>query len=313
MTAARWYAVLAASSAAFIAYGSFVPFHFQHRPLDEAWDTFAWVMQTRWRIESRSDLLANVLLGVPLGFGLLGAWRVDRPGRGQAVRTGLALWPGCVALAAAVEFAQLYIPGRYSSATDVIAQGVGAAVGMAAWVLAGQRLTDSARRVCADPRAGGPAGRLLMAYLGLVALAQLLPLDLSASPYAARRRFLRGDVTLSPFAEWAAPEAERDKLILTWLGQAVLFLPAGLLLARLPARVWRRWSGFPAAVAVGCAVGLTTEAAQLLVSRYPSVTDVLVGAAGLTAGWVIGVGAGARQRAIPGPRVVTAHAAGNRV
>ena len=29
MTAARWYAVLAAASAAFIAYGSFVPFHFQ--------------------------------------------------------------------------------------------------------------------------------------------------------------------------------------------------------------------------------------------------------------------------------------------
>jgi VanZ family protein len=292
MTAARWYAVIAAASAAFIAYGSFVPFHFRGRPLDEAWDTFAWVMQTRWRVESRSDLLANVLLGVPLGFGLLGARRVDRPGRGMAVRTGLALWPGCVVFAAAVEFVQLYIPGRYSSATDVIAQGAGAAVGMAGWVLAGQWLTDAARRVWADPRAGGAAGRLLLAYLGLIALVQLLPLDLSASPYAARRRFLRGDVTLVLFAEWDTAEADRAWLVLTWLGQATLFFPAGLLLARFPVRVWRQWFGFPLVVAVGCGVGLVTEAAQVLVSRYPSVTDVLAGAVGLTAGWVLGVRAG---------------------
>ena len=289
---ARWYAALAAASAAFIAYGSFVPFRFQGRPLGEAWDTFAWVMQTRWRVESRSDLLANVLLGVPLGFGLLGARRVDRSGRGQAVRTGLALWPGCVAFAAAVEFVQLYIPGRYSSASDVIAQGAGAAVGMAGWVLAGQRLTDAARRALADPRAGGAAGRLLLVYLGLVTLVQLLPLDLSASPYAARRRYLRGDVTLTPFAEWDSQEANRVWLALTWLGQAVLFFPAGLLLARFPVRVWRRWFGFPLVAAVGCGVGLATEAAQVLVSRYPSVSDVLVGAVGLTAGWVLGVRAG---------------------
>ena len=59
---------------------------------------------------------------------------------------------------------------------------------MAGWVLAGQWLTDAVRRVWADPRAGGPAGRLLLAYLGLVALVQLLPLNLSASPYAVRRK-----------------------------------------------------------------------------------------------------------------------------
>ena len=239
--------------------------------------------------------LANVLLGVPLGFCLLGARRVDRPGRGAAVRAGLVLWPGCVALAAAVEFAQLYFPGRTSSATDVLAQGVGAAVGMAGWVLAGQWLTDVVRRVWADPRAGGPASRLLLACLGLIALAQLLPLDLSASPYAARKRFLHGDVTLIPFAEWNTPQADRAWLVLTWLGQVTLFFPAGWLLARLPGRLWRRWYRLPAVVAVGLGVALVTEAGQLLVSRFPSVADVLVGVAGVTVGWVFGVWAKAHR------------------
>jgi VanZ family protein len=290
MTAARWYAVLAAASAAFIAYGSFIPFNFRGRSPGEAWDTFAWVMQTRWRVESRSDLLANVLLGVPLGFGILGARRVDRPGRAAAVRAGLTLWPGCVALAAAVEFAQLYFPGRTSSATDVLAQGVGAAVGMAGWVLTGQRLTDAARRVWADPRAGGAAGRLLLAYLGLVALVQLLPLNLTASPYRVRRRFRSGDVTLAPFAEWDAPEADRAYLVLTWLGQGALFALAGLFLTWLPGRVWQRWYGLPVIAATGLGLGLATEASQLLVSRHPSVTDVLAGAAGFVTGWVLGIG-----------------------
>jgi VanZ family protein len=289
MSAARWYAVFAAAAAAFIVVGSFVPFHFQPRPLDNAWDNFAWVLQTRWRVESRSDLIANVLLGVPLGFCLLGARRVDRPGRGAVVRAGLALWPACVAFAAVVEFAQLYFPGRTSSATDILAQGGGAAVGMAGWVLAGQRLTDAVRRVLADPHIGGPAARILLAYLGFLALVQLLPLDLSASPYMARRRLRNGDVTLIPFAEWDRPESDRAWLVLTWLGQGVLFLPAGLLLARLPGQFWRRWTGLPAAVAVGLGIGLVTEAAQILVSRYPSATDVLAGGFGFVTGWILGV------------------------
>jgi VanZ family protein len=200
-----------------------------------------------------------------------------------------------VAFAAAVEFAQLSFPGRTSSATDVLAQGVGAGVGMAGWVLAGQWLTDAARRVWADPRAGGPAGRLLLASLGLIALLQLLPLDLSASPYAARKRFRDGDVILVPFAEWNASGADHAWLVLTWLGQAALFFPAGLLLARLPGRVCRRWYGLPAAAVVGLGAALVTEAGQLLVSRFPSAADVLVGAVGLTAGWAFGVWAGAHR------------------
>jgi hypothetical protein len=169
---------------------------------------------------------------------------------------------------------------------------------MAGWVLAGQRLTDAARRVWADPRAGGAAGRLLLAYLGLVALVQLLPLNLTASPYRVRRRLRSGDVTLTPFAEWDVPEADRIYLVLTWLGQGVLFALAGLLLTRLPGRVWRRWHGLPVVAAVGFGLGLATEASQVLVSRHPSVTDALAGATGFVAGWALGLGIGVHRRGL---------------
>jgi VanZ family protein len=291
MTARRWYALATLGVVAFTVYGSLVPFHYRGRPPGKAWHDFVWVMQNRLRVESRSDLVANVLLGVPLGFCLLGALRADRPGRAAAALTGLAVWPACVLLAASVEFIQLYFPDRTCSPTDIAAQAAGSAIGMFAWLTSGQRITDGTRRAWADPRSGGAAGRLLLAYLGLVALAQLLPLDLSISPYTILRKLRDGTATLAPFDEWTRPDGgpapSRWGLVQTWLELLGLYLPAGLLLAQFPGRVWRGWAGLPAVAAAGLGLGLAMEAGQLLVSRHPSATDMLVGAAGLTAGWAV--------------------------
>jgi VanZ family protein len=298
MTARKWYALATLGVVAFTGYGSLVPFHYRGRPFAEAADEYARILEAGPRVESRSDLVANVLLGVPLGFCLLGALRADRPGRLVAALVGLALWPGCVALAASVEFAQLYFPERTCSASDIAAQAAGSALGMVAWVVSGQRVTDGTRRARADPRSGGAAGSLLLAYLGLVALAQLLPLDLTVSPYVIRYKLRSGVATLVPFAEWTRPDGGpapgRWGLIQTWLELFGLYLPAGLLLAQFPGRVWRGWRGFPVVAAVGLGLGLLMEAGQLLVSRHPSATDALVGAVGLVAGWAVVRGLGDR-------------------
>ena len=62
------YALLAFAWAAFTVYGSLVPFHFHARPASDALDAFAWVLANRVAVEARGDALANLLLGVPLGF-----------------------------------------------------------------------------------------------------------------------------------------------------------------------------------------------------------------------------------------------------
>ncbi|MBY0514984.1 MAG: hypothetical protein K2P78_13845, partial [Gemmataceae bacterium] len=67
-----------------------------------------------------------------------------------------------------------------------------------------------------------------------------------------------------------------------------LFVPLGLLGARLPGRFWGE-AGLPRVVALALAAAAGLEAIQLPVeSRMPSATDVVVGAAGATAGWLIG-------------------------
>src|SRR5207248_2325426 len=77
----RTFALFVLGVVAFTVYGSLVPFEFRSRGAGEAADSFLWAMTRRAVPQSRSDALANVLLGVPLGFGLLGLARVDRPGK----------------------------------------------------------------------------------------------------------------------------------------------------------------------------------------------------------------------------------------
>ena len=72
------------------------------------------------------DVLENVVLFVPLGFTLTGL--LFRKGfGGSAVLLGVLVFS--VALSYGIEIAQVFLPGRFSSLTDVFANGAGAAIG----------------------------------------------------------------------------------------------------------------------------------------------------------------------------------------
>src|SRR5690606_30700506 len=111
-----------------ILFGSWFPFRFEV-PVDfSAWDLFV-----DWRVQSRrGDVLANLLLYAPLGF----FWP-----RALGLRGGV--WPiasaalAGAALSTSVEIVQLFIPGRTTSAVDVVCNTAGAAFGAFASVLAG--------------------------------------------------------------------------------------------------------------------------------------------------------------------------------
>jgi VanZ family protein len=286
--ARRGFAWAALGVAAFTVYGSLVPFHFRARTPGEAFDEFAAVLAAGPKLVSRSDAAANLLLGVPLGFALLGLVCADRGfARARAARAGLVLLPLCTLFAAGVEFAQLFTAARTCSASDVLAQALGAALGMVAWVLRGQALTDAARAVWtrADVNA---AGRVLIGYLAFVALVQTLPFDVSASPADLYRKFRDGGVKFAPFGEFeGADDARKWELIGKLVKLAGLFFPIGLLAARLKGRT-ENWGPVPVALAA-LAVAVLLEAPQLVVrSRTPSATDVLVGALAALGGWYAG-------------------------
>jgi VanZ family protein len=299
---AGWLALLAGLSTAFTLVGSLVPFEFRLRSPGEVIDSFAWAMANRVAVQSRSDGVANVLLGVPLGFALFGLACVDRAlSRRRVVGRMLAVLVACTAFAAAVELAQLYAPARTCCASDVIAQGLGATLGMALWAAFGQRLTDRFRAAAAG---GGAVGHFLGAYLVLLGFSQALPLDLSLSPYAVQRKFRDGGVTLIPFRELRTTAADEWQVRAVALaGQAAMYLPVGLLAGCLPGRSRSADRvGRVALAAFGLAFVL--ELVQVLVqSRTASTTDVVVGTAAVLVGrfvvrsragrWLSGVGVGA--------------------
>lgn len=283
-----WFVAGAGAVMLFIAYGSFVPFDLQPREWDDATAEFQTALGRWVSPGSRSDFVANILLGVPLGFCLLGAVRVDRPRRWQTAGVGLLVAAGCGLFAAAVEFAQLYFRERVSSGADVTAQTLGGLIGAGAWVLGGQWATDRLRRAFDSDAVRATTTPLLIGYAVLLLVVQTLPLDLTASPYALANR-LKADATWVPLGElFDQPDADADrdlKTLATWCELFALYVPGGLLLAGL-AGGWRTADGFFRVVGAGLLAGGVLETCQVLVaSRHPSVTDVAVGAFGVTVGW----------------------------
>jgi glycopeptide antibiotics resistance protein len=99
------------------------------QPFDEGSDSFVWRLLrllgrfplTDWVTYSFLEFWANVAMFVPVGL-----FFVLLLGRG---RSWLAIVLGVV-LTCAIEFAQLFLPGRVSDPRDILANSVGALLGV---------------------------------------------------------------------------------------------------------------------------------------------------------------------------------------
>lgn len=276
-----------AASLFFACYGSLVPFDLRGVPLADAWHRFEAVWTWPPQVWSRSDVVANVLLMMPVVFCAMGALRVDRRGRWQTIVAGLGTVIGGALCAAGLEFSQIYTPDRIVSQSDVLAQTVGAIAGMVAWVVAGQPVTDWLRGAIGGAHHVGY--RRLHAWLALYAVGWLLmmtlPLDLSLSPAAIVRKYRAGNIVLVPFA---GAYSSRADLVWDAVSSLLSALPLGAL-AALTMTAFERVGGVRraaiAALAAGSAFVLGGEFVQLLVAeRTADITDVLFGSAGMAVG-----------------------------
>jgi glycopeptide antibiotics resistance protein len=275
----RHYAVLALLLAAFAVYGSIAPLRTQGMPWAEAVEHFRRVLAQPLAMPSRSDWLANFLLLLPFGFCLMAAICCDRP---YLVAPALPVTVVvCLALAAFVEFAQLFFPPRVSSINDIAAQGAGGTTGALVWLLRGQRLTANARQLWNDFGARNTVHLLLPLYLFVLLIVQTLPFDFTLSPVELYRKYKQGRVHLLPFTTSTGGVELTNKHF--W--NMALFAPVGLLLAHLPSRAGR--SGVFALFA-GLSAAAAIEFAQLLaLSRYFDSTDILIGGAAVLAAWFV--------------------------
>jgi VanZ family protein len=279
----RHYLILTAAFAAFVVFGTFVPFTTRPLAWDVAVETFARRMGRGLTFESRSDWAANVVLFVPLGFLAAGAVAVDRK-RPVAI---LALIPAMTAFSAAMEFAQVWFPTRTSSVNDVAAETVGGIGGVATWLLVGQEITARVRGVWAGFGPGERAARALIAYVLFLVIAHGMPFDLTLSPWQIRHKYLSGlPIDAPPDGAFVRLQPHPSILAEKTLLHLVYFLPFGILLARLPGARWRRPRALGLVFAVGLLVAGGVEAVQLIVLSAPTyASDVPLGALVVVAGW----------------------------
>jgi VanZ family protein len=272
----RWVTRAALAFGLFYLYGSLAPLNVQAIAPGLAWERFVSLPGPWSGPLSRVDVAVNVLLTVPLAFALAHlAGTLQSPAVRWLARCAA---PAALALlAVAVEWAQVFVPSRDPSWSDVAAQWIGIAAGTLVHALWGARW----RALLAGMGSGQPAGGRLRSWLALYLLGllayNLMPLDLSISPVELYRKWRDGRVLLLPLAGSTATGWELAYELIT---DAAVWLPAGALW-RLdaPAAATRRL------FLRGLLWAAALELAQLpVLSRVSDITDVLLGGCGVALG-----------------------------
>jgi VanZ family protein len=267
----RVFAVLTGVYALLIVYGSLVPLDLIPLSFPRAVEKFLHTPYLSLGVENRADLVANLLLYVPLTFLAMGAatGQGTRPGRGAAA---VVVVVAASALALLVEFVQEFFAPRTVSWNDVLVECIGSVIGAACWLVFGPHLARGARNLRSDSDPRRTAVRILAVYTALACLYQVLPMDFVISRVELLARISRGGLTLVPFDDWARQGA----MMMT--AKFIAAVPLGFLVGLLV----RRGSGRAAAgLVVGLLASAVLQAVRLFIyTRTSSMTDVALWAAG---------------------------------
>jgi len=288
----------------FVVYGSLVPLDYTPVPWDEAVERFRNIRFLQLGIGSRADWVANLLLFIPLTFLWLG-WLWPRSVAAR-VLLSMMLLAAAVALSLAIEFTQIQFPPRTVSQNDILAESVGALVGIGLWWWRGPALWAWVQRWREARGVTSVAEYLLWAYLGGLFLYNILPLDLTISPVEIYHKWREGGVNLIPFAYPVKGVAE---LVYAGAADTVVWVPVSLLWVVSGRRT--PWQAF--VWTLGAA--LLLEFLQFFVySRVSDVTDLMTAAVGGALGALIalrltaGLGGKLDEPAVVGPAVGRRHA-----
>jgi glycopeptide antibiotics resistance protein len=292
----RAYLLCAVAFSAFAVYGSLLPFDLHPVSVGAAWDQFraAIVAVQRTRL-SRSDVLANILLFVPIGFTLAGGLLLDRRRRVLLVAAAALILPFSVAVSATAEFLQVFSQGRVPSPLDIAAQTVGSAIGVLAWALVGPALTQWIREAVV---ASGEdrLSRLLTTYAAAWLFFSLAPFDITVDLGDLAERVRSGKIALAPFSNLTGGARQLWDIAAEVISAAPLGALGAIGFNRRQARRPQ------AAFAFGASLVLFVEVAQMFIRSHSATsTDVIVGWTGVGLGLWIGTRASARVGVAPAP------------
>ena len=251
-------------------------------PLEQAWAQFQRALAGSSRF-SRTDVLANILLFIPVGFTLAGSLGADRSWRGTMWLTPLAFLPFSTAVSLAAEFLQTFTAERVPSRIDIAAQAIGTVSGVLLWAAAGAGVTGWIRTTLTASREHRVA-RVLAGFAAAWLFVNLAPFDITLDLGTLANRVREGRITLLPWGDADVPATRR-----AWdaLAETLSAVPLGMF--GLVAPIGRRRGSPIAAFAVGATIVLLTELAQAFIRSHTADTaDVAFGWLGTGAGVWIG-------------------------
>jgi glycopeptide antibiotics resistance protein len=191
--------------AAIVIIGSLTPFQAEAVGLVEAGRHFLALPWTSIGIGSRVDFVSNVSLFVPLGCLFMGSLTCDAKSRGWRPAAGVLVMLGAGGFGATVEYLQCWFPLRTTSSNDVAAQLIGTALGIAAWIVVGQRAVDMWRRWRERRADLNTFEKGLIWYGAGLILWWCWPLQLSLHPVELYDKYQQGYMALYDFADYARP------------------------------------------------------------------------------------------------------------
>ena len=137
---------------AFVIYGSLVPLDFHPGAFAAARDQFLRTAYLNLDVMGRADWVANILLYIPLAYLWSAVFaRAPQHAAAQLLRVAI-VFAGCVALAVAIEFTQLFFPPRTVSLNDILAEIIGSALGVVGWLMFGRSLSRFAHEISGGGR-----------------------------------------------------------------------------------------------------------------------------------------------------------------
>ncbi len=238
----------------FIVYGSLVPLDLNDLSVEAAISRFKNIHYLNLGAESRADWIANILLYIPLSFGMLATFGGIHHPLGRALLSiGVLIF--CLTLAVAAEFAQLFFPPRTVSLNDLIAESLGSAIGILGWHLLGGYFSKLYRQLLRGGLLSAQAAIFfyLLIYIGL----SLFPFDFITSIAELNTKLANGhDAVFLPFD---ACRSETVRCGVKLLAEMLVLLPLGLLFCYLPYLQHR----ILVAVLVGFFLGLAIEIVQV--------------------------------------------------
>lgn len=275
----RSYLGLASAFVLFAVYASLIPFDWRPLSFAEAGHMFAADIAAWPRRVSRADVLANILLFVPVGFTLTGALVLDRTGPGRVAAVFVVL-PASIVASLVAEFVQTFTHNRVTTPVDVISQTIGCTIGIVAWAVAGDALTIWLRRTLAS----APQDRLpraLAAYVAVWVLVNLAPFDITIDVGDLGQRLRAGRIGLLP------PHLSSPRFVWDVLAEVLGAIPLGA--AGLVAWTPRMPRSTGTAFATAAAVVLGTEFAQMFIRSHSALAiDAVLGWIGVAIGVRLG-------------------------